>query len=76
MTKPIATTTVSFSDFADPTFTAPSRFYYKDAMGDFVFIHLRTRALAQEYLNTVYGKGFYKVRSYGVEAQDNEITAR
>lgn len=70
------TTIVTFEDFADPEFKAPTKYYFKNASGDFVFIHRRTRESSQSYLDETYGKGFYKVRSYGVDKQDKELTAR
>jgi hypothetical protein len=74
--KETKTTIVNYADYADPEFKAPSRYYIKNAMGDYMFIHTRTRNEAQEWLNETHGKGFYTVRSYGISKQDKEITAR
>lgn len=62
MTKEIKITVVSFEEFTDIEFTPPSIFYYKNALGDLVFIHTSKRQVAQDYVDEVTGvKGKYKV---------------
>lgn len=54
-------TKVTFEEFSDIEFMPPSTFYIKDAMGDYIYIHLRSRAKAQEWIDETYGKGKYRV---------------
>lgn len=69
--KEIRTTLVDFTDYADPEFKNPSRFYIKSAIG-YLFIHVKNRTLAQEYVNNEYGYGFYVVRCIGSEKTDGK----
>lgn len=55
-------TTVTFVEYKDPEFKAPSKYSFINAMGDVVFIHCLSREKAQEWINENYGKGKYKVR--------------
>lgn len=68
--KEIRTTEVSYDDYASPEFKSPCRYYIKSVF-NYVFIHVRTREQAQEYVDSVYGKNFYLVRSFGLEKTKN-----
>lgn len=41
----------------------PTKFFIVNALGEGVYFHTRSRATAQEWADTIYGKGFYKVRA-------------
>lgn len=71
MTKEIKTTLISYDDFASPEFKAPARYYIKSVF-NYVFIHVKTRELAQQYVDDNYSKGFYLVRSFGLEKGNNK----
>lgn len=63
MTKEIEHVTVSASEFESDEFRAPSKFYIRDAMDNFVFIKSRSRGDAQEWVDGEYGHGKYKIRT-------------
>lgn len=69
--KEIRTTEVSYDEYVSPEFKAPARYYIKSVF-HYVFIHVRTREQAQEWVDQEYGKGFYLVRSYGLEKGNNK----
>ena len=56
--------------------TPPSRYYIVDAFGHYVFVKVRERAKAQEIINEVYGKDFYKIRRIGLEPVGGGVSAR
>lgn len=56
-------TLVSYKEFAAREFIPPATFFIKDAMGDYVFVHTASRATAQEWVDTEYGKGRYSVNT-------------
>ena len=49
--------------FTDDDFKAPSGFFFKDALGDFIFIKTRVRKDAQAWIDLTYGYNKYKVRA-------------
>lgn len=59
--KEIKITIVSFEEFSDYLFNPPATFYIQNAMGEYVFVHTASRALAQEYIDSVYTKGRYTI---------------
>ncbi len=69
--KEVRTTEITYDEFSSPDFKSPSRYYIKSVF-NYVFIHVRTRELAQEYIDSEYGKSFYLVRSYGLEKGNNK----
>lgn len=69
--KEIRTTEVSYDDYASPDFKNPARYYIKSVF-NYVFIHVKTRELAQQWADENYGKGFYLVRSYGLEKPNHK----
>lgn len=68
--KEIRTTEVSYDDYASPEFKNPARYYIKSVF-NYVFIHVKTRELAQQWVDENYGRNFYLVRSYGLEKTKN-----
>ena len=54
-------TIVDFNTFTDYEFIPPATFYIQNAMGDYVFVHTASRAVAQEYIDSVYSKGRYTI---------------
>ena len=62
MSKP-KITIVEFEQFSNYEFIPPATFYIQNAMGDYVFIHTSSRAVAQEWVNDEYGKGRYTVKA-------------
>jgi len=59
--KEIKITVVSFTEFEDMDFKAPSTFFIKNALNEYLFIHTSTRSVAQEWSDENYGAGHYKV---------------
>jgi len=54
-----------------------SRYYVVNAFGDYIFIKVRGRAKAQEIIDEIYGKDFYKIRFMGLAPiTGKEISAR
>lgn len=51
------------SDWWDDDFIPPTSYYIVTAMGDAMYFRTRSRKLAQEWSNTLYGDNFYKVRA-------------
>lgn len=62
MTKEIEHVTVSTQEFESDEFRAPSKFYIRDAMDNFVFICTRRRNEAQSWADNEYGYGKYAIR--------------
>jgi hypothetical protein len=54
-------TIVDYQTFTDYLFIPPSTFYIQNAMGEYWFVHTASRVTAQEYIDSVYGKGRYTV---------------
>lgn len=59
----VKTSIITYNEFVDDEFTKPSNYYYKNALGEFVFIHSRSREVAQQVCDDVCGKGQYKVNA-------------
>lgn len=60
-TKEINTTTVTYEEFSDIDFIPVANFFFKNALGEFVFLHTGDRAKAQQWINEYYGTGRYTV---------------
>ena len=57
--------------------TPPSRYYVINAFGDYIFVKVRERIKAQDIIDSVYGKNFYKIRFMGLEPIGaKEVNAR
>ena len=77
MTKEVKVSVVLPEQFNDPEgFKAPAKFYIVDCLGQRVYIHIRDRAKCQEFVDSEYGKGKYKVRTDANEKGSGNITAR
>ena len=63
-------TLVNYVDFSSDTFTPPSRFYVRNACGDYAFFHFRDRQKAQDAADEMYGKGRYKIVQAGLATGD------
>lgn len=64
MTKqPIQTIPLSFTEYTTKT-KLPSKYYFLDAMGNYIFILTNKRERALEYLVNEYGK-LYTLRTIG-----------
>lgn len=74
MSKKIKTTVVSAFEASQEFFEAPAKFYYKNAVGDHVYIHCRSRADAENYIAEQHGKGFYKLRTSSLEKSSGDLT--
>lgn len=61
MTDKIKQTVVAYSDTLEDDFIAPTAYYYVNCLGDYVYLHTRSRAKAQEAVNEELGKGHYTV---------------
>lgn len=59
--KEIKVTVIDYQTFTDYQFIPPSTFYIQNAMGEYWFVHTSSRIAAQEYIDSVYGKGRYTV---------------
>lgn len=64
--------------FADEEINKPpSRYYIVDAFNHLVFVKVRERHKAQEIVDEIYGKGFYKVRYMGLQPLGSkEVSAK
>lgn len=62
MTSP-RITVVTFEQFSNYEFIPPATFFIQNALGDYIFIHTASRAVAQEWVNEEYGKGRYTVKA-------------
>jgi len=61
--KQVETITVSNTEFLDDDFRAPSGYYIKTAMGDYLFVKSRSRKDAQATVDELYGHGKYSIRT-------------
>lgn len=77
MTKEIEITVLpNDTDTDDPDFVAPSNFFFRNSLGDYCFLHTRSRKKATEWLDKEYGKGFFKIRTIKIESTNNPVTVR
>jgi len=75
MSKLIETARISYNEFTSPDFNNPAKWFILDALGDYVFIKTRKREVAQQWVDSEYGCGKYRVSSY-TQSASGEITAR
>lgn len=76
--KPIETVTMSHAEYleAKEMKKALPKFYFRDAMGNYVFIKTRDRAKALQYIKDEYG-GRYALKSYTQDgAASGDATCR
>ena len=68
---------VKYEEFHQPDFKNPSKFFIRNALGDYTFFKTSSRPKAQEASDEEFGKGKYKVCNYAFNTGNNkEITAR
>lgn len=72
--KSVETIVVSFEECSDPEFKCPSNFYYINALSDRVFIKVRNKKLAEEYIVSEYGFLKYKVVSEKQDKSDGKVS--
>ena len=58
--------TFNFDEFTDIEFQPPAKFFIMTAMQEYVFIRTRSRAVAQETVDGIYGVGKYKVKASSI----------
>ena len=75
MTKSVETIRISFHEFTSQDFKNPSKWFILDALGDYVFIKTRKREVAQDWVDSEYGSGKYRISSY-TQSAGKEVTAR
>jgi hypothetical protein len=73
-TKEIKITIVDMSELAHDDFKHPAKFFIINALGMCVYIHVRTRQEAEDYITKEYGKGFYKLRTSSIEKPKGEVS--
>lgn len=54
----LRTTEITHEVFAEYDFVPLATFYFRNASGNYIFIHTSRRALAQEWINENYGKHY------------------
>lgn len=80
MTKEIKTTIVeaseldNYNDEDGFTFKHPSKFYVLTSLNQLVYIHVRSRAEAQEWADQNWGKNFYIVRQAKISSGSGDYT--
>ena len=65
---------VTYTEFIDINFKAPTAFYNKNAMGDYVFYHTRSRETAQDWCNIIHGVNQYKVNAAKITKSKGDCT--
>jgi len=70
--KPIETLVMSFEEYqqAKEEKKALSKYFYVNALGQYVFIKTRDRAKAQAFIDEECGKGKYRVRTYSQDGAE------
>lgn len=63
MSKAIRITTVDFLTFTSLEFKPPTSYYVRNASGEYLFFHTRDRHLAQMEVDSLFGKGHYKINA-------------
>lgn len=54
----------------------PTKYYIQLATGDFLFLRTRDRLVAQQYVDSIYGEGFYTVKSCKQGSGSGNYTCR
>lgn len=75
MSNDVRVTVVDFELFSDIDFTPPATFFIRNACGDFVYLHTRSREKAQAYVDEHYGKNRYKVNASKIQKGGGNVTA-
>lgn len=58
--------TFNFEEFTAMDFIPPAKFYIMDSMQNYVFIRTRSRAIAQETVDEIYGRGKYRIKAASI----------
>lgn len=79
--KELKVTVIDYQTFTDYLFNPPSTFYIQNAMGEYIFVHTASRQVAQEYIDSVYGKSRYtvvasKLQKTVVKSESGELSCR
>lgn len=61
MSKELKVTIVSYEEFSDYLFQPPATYFFKNALGEIIFLHSSKREVCQAYIDDHYGPGKYKV---------------
>ena len=74
-------TIVDYNTFTDYLFIPPSTFYIQNAMGEYWFIHTASRQVAQEFIDSTYGKNRYtvvasKLQKTASKSESGELSCR
>lgn len=63
MAKQLESVIVNYENFIDLEFTPPSKWYIRNAIGDYEFVKVQKREKAQQFFDEKYGVGKFVVRS-------------
>ena len=74
MSNDVRVTVVDFDLFSDIDFVPPATFYIRNASGDYVFVHTRSRDKAQAWVDENYGKNRYKVNASKIQKGKKPVT--
>lgn len=74
MSNDVRVTVVDFDLFSDIDFIPPATFYIRNASGDYVFVHTRSRDKAQAWIDENYGEGRYKVNASKIQKGSGKLT--
>ena len=55
--------TFTYEEFSDDNFKAPCSYFFKDALGNYVFARYKDRLVLQAWVDEEYGKGKYKLNA-------------
>lgn len=73
-------TVVDYNTFTDYEFIPPATFYIQNAMGEYVFVHTSSRQVAQDYVNSIYGKIYTvkasKLQKTATKSESGELSCR
>lgn len=58
--KELKIVVVTLEEFSDLHFTPPCNWYFRDALGQYIFVSTKKREVVQEYIDENYGKDKYK----------------
>lgn len=66
-------TVINFATFSSLEFVPPATFFIQNAMGDYIFIHTAKRQVAQDWVDSEYGKGRYTVKASKLQATKSKL---
>jgi len=76
LSKEISVVVVEYSEYTDPDFKSPSAFSYLNALGQKVYMKVKSRQKAKEYIISQYGCEKYKVVCEKESSNDKIATCR